>query len=116
MRDAYVELHRLGFAHSAESWQEGRLVGGLYGVSLGSAFYGESMFAHVSEASKVAFAVLVEQLIAWGFTLIDCQQETEHLARFGAEPWPRTRFLAELEKALEVSTRRGKWRLETTIA
>jgi leucyl/phenylalanyl-tRNA---protein transferase len=109
MRDAYVELHRLGFAHSAESWQEGQLVGGLYGVSLGSAFYGESMFAHVSEASKVAFAVLVEQLIAWGFTLIDCQQETEHLARFGAEAWRRKRFLADLEKALEAPTRRGRW-------
>jgi leucyl/phenylalanyl-tRNA--protein transferase len=109
MRDAYVELHRLGFAHSAESWLGGRLVGGLYGVSLGSAFFGESMFAEVSEASKVAFSALVERLVAWGFTLIDCQQETEHLARFGAEPWPRAKFLDALEAAVEAPTRRGRW-------
>lgn len=109
MQAAYVELHELGFAHSVESWQEGRLVGGLYGVSLGAAFFGESMFARVSEASKVAFAHLVPTLQRWGFTLIDCQQQTEHLARFGAEMWPRRKFLAELARALEVETRRGRW-------
>lgn len=111
MRDAYVELHRLGLAHSAESWKDGQLVGGLYGVSLGSAFFGESMFAHAPDASKVAFAQLVETLGGWGFTLIDCQVETEHLARFGAQHWPRERFLTELAKALEAPTRNGPWSL-----
>ncbi len=109
MRDAYIELHRLGFAHSAESWADGKLVGGLYGVSLGSVFFGESMFALQPDASKAAFTVLVEGLVGWGFTLIDCQQETEHLARFGAEAWPRERFLAALDSGLEHPTRRGSW-------
>lgn len=109
MHDAYVELHRLGYAHSVESWMEGTLVGGLYGVSLGGCFFGESMFADVSEASKVAFVHLVRRLQGWGFTLIDAQQETEHLARFGAQPWPRERFLAALHEALKAETRVGKW-------
>src|SRR5205823_2060922 len=84
MKDAYVELHRLGLAHSAESWQDGKLVGGLYGVSLGSAFFGERMFARAPDASKVAFVTLIEWLRGKNFTLIDCQVHTEHLARFGA--------------------------------
>jgi leucyl/phenylalanyl-tRNA--protein transferase len=110
MQEAYVQLHALGLAHSAEAWAEGELVGGLYGVSLGSAFFGESMFAHRPDASKVAFATLVEALLVpWGFALVDCQQETEHLARFGATPWPRTRFLEALAAALEAPTRRGPW-------
>jgi leucyl/phenylalanyl-tRNA--protein transferase len=109
MREAYVELHRMGYAHSAESWQEGKLVGGLYGISLGSAFFGESMFAHAPDASKVAFAELVQRFQAWGFTLIDCQQESAHLARFGAAPWPRSRFLEALRIALAQPTRRGPW-------
>ena len=109
MRDAYVELHRLGFAHSAESWRKGKLVGGLYGVSLGAAFFGESMFAHEPDASKVAFVELVKRLRGWGVALIDCQQETEHLARFGAEMWPRKKFLMELRLALAEPTRRGPW-------
>ncbi len=109
MREAYVALHRMGYAHSAEAFADGALVGGLYGVSLGSAFFGESMFAHAPEASKVAFVTLVERLGGWGFTLVDCQVETEHLARFGAEPWPRRRFLRELALALEAPTRQGPW-------
>jgi leucyl/phenylalanyl-tRNA--protein transferase len=109
MERAYNELHRLGFAHSVESFRDGELCGGLYGVSLGAAFFGESMFARVPDASKVAFAHLVERLRGWGFTLVDCQQETEHLARFGAEPWPRARFLAALESSLRVPTRQGRW-------
>jgi leucyl/phenylalanyl-tRNA---protein transferase len=109
MAEAYVELHRLGFAHSAESWQEGRLVGGVYGVGLGTAFFGESMFAHVPDASKVAFVHLVRRLRGWGFTLVDCQQETEHLARFGAESWTRKRFLSALRLAVAQTTRRGSW-------
>jgi len=112
MRAAYVELFRMGLAHSAESWVDGSLMGGLYGVSLGSVFFGESMFAWAPEASKVAFATLVEQLQAWGFTLIDCQMETQHLARFGAESWPRSRFLSELKAGLRHPTRQGRWALD----
>ena len=112
MKSAYVELHRLGLAHSAEAWEDGKLVGGLYGVSLGSAFFGESMFARAPDASKVAFVTLVEWLRGKGFTLIDCQVYTDHLARFGAEQWPRPRFLAALETALAGPTLRGRWSLQ----
>jgi leucyl/phenylalanyl-tRNA---protein transferase len=111
MRDAYVELHRLGFAHSAEAWHEGELVGGLYGVSLGGAFFGESMFARATDASKIAFITLVQQLAAWDIRLIDCQVYTEHLAHFGAEEWPRDRFLAALREAVGMPTRAGRWQL-----
>lgn len=111
MQEAYVTLHTLGFAHSAEAWRDGKLVGGLYGVSLGSCFFGESMFALEPDASKVAFVTLVRALQAWNFTLIDCQQETEHLARFGATAWPRKAFLEALEEALQAPTRRGAWAL-----
>lgn len=113
MRRAYTELHQMGYAHSAESFLDGELVGGLYGVSLGGVFFGESMFARVPDASKIAFVTLVRQLEAWGFTLIDCQQETEHLARFGAVSWPRRRFLQALTAALERPTRLGPWSLNS---
>jgi leucyl/phenylalanyl-tRNA---protein transferase len=109
MLHAYVELHRLGYAHSAEAWSAEELVGGLYGVSLGGAFFGESMFARASNSSKIAFVTLVRYLANAGITLIDCQVYTEHLARFGAEEWPRTRYLAALEKALRKPTRGGTW-------
>lgn len=109
MLAAYVELHERGFAHSVEAWQGGELKGGLYGVSLGAAFFGESMFALAPDASKVAFVSSVERFKEWGFQLVDCQVETEHLARFGAESWPRKRFLAALHKALREPTRQGKW-------
>ncbi len=112
MMRAYGELHRLGFAHSAEAWEDGRLVGGLYGVSLGSAFFGESMFSLRPDASKAAFVVLVRQLARWGFELIDCQMHTAHLERFGAVLWPRQRFLAALERCMQRETRRGAWRLD----
>jgi leucyl/phenylalanyl-tRNA--protein transferase len=111
MQEAYIALHQLGFAHSAEAWDAGQLVGGLYGVSLGGAFFGESMFAARPDASKVAFVTLVRQLVQWGFDLVDCQMETPHLARFGAEGWPRPRFLEALEAALAKPTRRGAWTL-----
>jgi leucyl/phenylalanyl-tRNA--protein transferase len=111
MRDAYTTLHRLGFAHSIESWQDGKLMGGLYGVSLGAAFFGESMFARGPDASKVAFVTAVERFHTWGFHFVDCQVETEHLARFGAEHWPRRRFLTALARALQEPTRRGPWTL-----
>ncbi len=107
---AYDRLHEMGFAHSAEAWSEGKLVGGLYGVSLGAAFFGESMFTQRPNASKVAFVHLVKQLHAWEFRLFDCQVYTEHVARFGATPWPRARFLKALGKALEEPTRKGAWR------
>jgi leucyl/phenylalanyl-tRNA--protein transferase len=109
---AYRRLHELGFAHSAEAWEDGRLVGGLYGVSLGGAFFGESMFAHRTDASKAAFVTLVRQLAAWNFDLVDCQVHTEHLARFGAVEWPRARFLATLAASLERPSRRGPWQLD----
>jgi leucyl/phenylalanyl-tRNA--protein transferase len=112
MIDAYEELHRRGVAHSAESWDDGELAGGLYGVSLGGAFFGESMFARAKDASKVAFVTLVRQLERWGIDLVDCQVRTDHLARFGASEWPRPRFLAALEEALKKPTQLGPWRLE----
>jgi len=101
MIDAYLRLFELGCAHSAEAWLDGELVGGLYGVSLGGCFFGESMFASRADASKVAFVALVEQLARWEFDLIDCQVHTDHLARFGATEWPRSR-----------KTRRGHWRFD----
>ena len=124
MKTAYTELHRRGFAHSVEAWHvegtEGNdeLVGGLYGVSIGGAYFGESMFSHASDASKVAFVALVRQLLAWDINLIDCQIETEHLARFGATSWPRERYLARLTDAVHRSTRQGhrgqlgQWRFD----
>lgn len=112
MRKAYVELHRLGLAHSCEAWQGDVMVGGLYGVSLGAAFFGESMFATVDDASKVAFSTLVEWMRSWGIKLIDCQQETAHLARFGATAWPRDRFARELEVLTRAPTRVGPWSLD----
>jgi leucyl/phenylalanyl-tRNA--protein transferase len=109
MVGAYRQLHALGFAHSFETWEGEALVGGLYGVSLGAAFFGESMFAVRPDASKLAFVESVEWLAARGVGIIDCQVRTEHLARFGAEDWPRERFLTALSGALEAPTRRGKW-------
>ncbi len=111
MRAAYLKLHSLGLAHSAESWAGGVLQGGLYGVSLGGVFYGESMFARAPDASKVAFVTLVRHLVGHGIELIDCQQETEHLARFGAEPWDRPRFVAEVDRLAARPTYEGPWRL-----
>jgi leucyl/phenylalanyl-tRNA--protein transferase len=110
MIEAYDRLHRLGFAHSVEALEGDDLAGGLYGVSLGSMFFGESMFAKVADASKMAFVVLVDQLARWGITHIDCQVHTPHLERFGAVEVPRARYLELLAAALEKPTRRGRWR------
>jgi leucyl/phenylalanyl-tRNA--protein transferase len=96
----YSGLHRQGYAHSSELWLDGRLVGGAYGVSIGRMFYGESMFARVADASKVALAYLVHFLRNNGVALIDCQQETSHLASLGAAPIPRQQFLMHLRKAI----------------
>ncbi|MBA3459479.1 MAG: leucyl/phenylalanyl-tRNA--protein transferase [Deltaproteobacteria bacterium] len=113
MVDAYTRLHDLGFAHSIEAWNEdGTLAGGLYGVSLGAAFFGESMFARAPDASKVAYVACVRQLDAWGIGLIDCQVHTDHLERFGAYEVPRLRYLELLKIALDEDTRRGKWTFE----
>jgi leucyl/phenylalanyl-tRNA---protein transferase len=106
---AYRQLHELGFAHSFEAWEGEALVGGLYGISMGAAFFGESMFAVRPDASKLTFVESVGWLGSRGVRLIDCQVRTEHLARFGAEDWPRERFLAALSEALEAPTRRGRW-------
>lgn len=116
MVDAYERLYELGFAHSIECWHQGRLVGGLYGVSLGAAYFGESMFAVAPDASKVAFATFVTQARRWGFRFVDCQVHTEHLARFGARSVPRAAFLAELSAALGEETRRGPWTIDVTPA
>jgi leucyl/phenylalanyl-tRNA--protein transferase len=113
MMAAYSELHNSGFAHSIEAWYEGELAGGLYGISLGAAFFGESMFAVRSDASKVAFVQLVQQLRKWQFTLVDCQITTTHLVRFGAREIPRSDFLHRLRRALEKPTKKGKWKSDS---
>ncbi len=109
MLKAYGELHAEGYAHSVECWQEKHLVGGLYGISLGNMFFGESMFQHVANASKVALHSLVCRLRKWDYSFIDCQLETAHLATFGARPWRREKFLHALESGLACPTRKGSW-------
>ena len=100
--ESYVNLHAAGAAHSVETWQDGRLVGGLYGVALGGAFFGESMFHRVTDASKAALVALVERLRARGFVLLDTQWVTKHLEQFGAVDIPRRRYLRMLQQALQV--------------
>ncbi|WP_347839912.1 leucyl/phenylalanyl-tRNA--protein transferase [uncultured Draconibacterium sp.] len=109
MIEAYVKLHELGFAHSFETWFEGELVGGLYGLSLGNCFFGESMFFTKTDASKFAFFHLVQFALKNNFAFIDAQQPTDHLASLGAQPIPRKDFLEMLDKALRHDTLRGKW-------
>jgi leucyl/phenylalanyl-tRNA--protein transferase len=109
MESAYVTLHRLGYAHSVESWANGELAGGLYGVSLGRVFFGESMFSWQPDASKAALVALAERLRGWGFRLIDAQVPTPHTLAMGAQEWSRTRFLEELRRELAHPTRRGNW-------
>jgi leucyl/phenylalanyl-tRNA--protein transferase len=112
IRSGFIALHRLGLAHSFEAWQDGTLVGGLYGVALGKSFCGESMFSLAPDASKVATVSMLAHLRRWGFHFVDCQVYTDHLARFGAEEWPRARFLAALRRAVAEPTRQGRWQLE----
>jgi len=111
LQEGYLGLHRLGHAHSIEAWRDDRLVGGLYGVALGGAFAGESMFALEPDASKVAFATLLGHLALWGFRVVDCQVHTEHLARFGATTWPRTRFLSAWRAAVDLPSVPAPWKL-----
>jgi leucyl/phenylalanyl-tRNA---protein transferase len=109
MQQAYTELHRVGYAHSVEVWSGGRLAGGLYGVSLGKVFFGESMFSELRDASKVALVHLAGLLRSRSFACIDCQLENPHLVRLGAEALPRSRFLKLLASALAAPTCRGTW-------
>lgn len=110
IRDAYIELHDLGFAHSVEVWnKENELVGGLYGLALGRIFFGESMFSLASNASKFGFISLVRRLTERGYELIDCQQETAHLKSLGGESISRKHFIKMLKKIEPDSTERGSW-------
>ena len=106
---AYCRLHESGFAHSVEIWLQDTLAGGLYGVSLGKCFFGESMFTRITNASKVALVALVKHLKPFNFAFIDCQIPTGHLTRFGAREIPRARYLKELAHALKAATLQGKW-------
>ncbi|HEX7036147.1 MAG TPA: leucyl/phenylalanyl-tRNA--protein transferase [Pseudomonadales bacterium] len=112
MQRAYQRLHRHGYAHSCEVWLGGALAGGVYGVSLGGMFFGESMFFREPDASKVALVTLVRQIERWGFTLLDCQVMNPHLRRLGAREITRREFLDRLAANASVPTRRGPWTLE----
>jgi leucyl/phenylalanyl-tRNA--protein transferase len=109
MIQAYCRLHELGYAHSVECWLGDTLVGGLYGISLGGIFFGESMFSREPNSSKVALVHLVNKLLQWNFDLIDCQMKTRHLMQFGAREIPGSDFQDILEKSLSGSTQRDKW-------
>jgi len=109
MIEAYSELHREGFAHSVECWEGDELAGGIYGVSIGACFFGESMFHRRTDASKVAFASLMECCRAWDFLLLDAQLPNPHLERLGGVTLPRSEFLARLREAVKLPTRRGTW-------
>jgi leucyl/phenylalanyl-tRNA--protein transferase len=111
MQEAYIDLHNEGFAHSVEIYHQKTLVGGLYGVSLGRVFFGESMFHQQRDASKVALYYLVEKLMAWDFDLIDAQQNTGHIQSMGGELVEKSVFLDILKKSLKAPTIRGKWSL-----
>lgn len=111
LQDGYRGLHEIGYAHSIETWLDGKLVGGLYGVALGRTFAGESMFASEPDASKVAFTTLLGHLAMWGFRVVDCQVHTEHLARFGATMWARERFLSEWRAAVDEPSVLAPWQL-----
>ena len=116
MKQAYITLHRIGFAHSVECWEDDELVGGLYGVSIGKVFFGESMFAHRTDASKVGFAHLVRQLVEWKFALIDCQVHTDHLASLGAVDIPREDFLSLLDKHCDpFEAHQGQWQFDDAV-
>lgn len=112
MVEAYAQLHEMGYAHSIETWHKNRLVGGLYGVALGGVFFGESMFSRENDASKVALVALMHKLREWKFVLVDCQIPSVHLTSLGAEELPRGIFMTELEHALKLSGRPGRWQTE----
>ncbi len=109
MMESYIRLHELGWAHSVETWKDGELVGGLYGLAIGRMFYGESMFARRDDASKIAFAHLVRYLVANDFAMIDCQMRTAHLASLGAREIPRDDFLDRLHDLTRGPHARQRW-------
>ena len=115
MKSAYVRLHHLGVAHSVETWCDGELIGGLYGVALGRVFYGESMFSRVSDASKIALVHLVRQLDRWGFGLIDCQMRTPLLSAFGARDMARREFTRQVGELVNYPDVRAPWVIERVI-
>ncbi len=112
MANAYGTLHRLGYAHSVEAWLGEELAGGLYGVSLGRVFFGESMFSWEPNASKVALVTLAQRVARWGFPIVDAQVPTPHTVAMGAVEWPRARFLEVLRGAVVQPTRRGSWSID----
>lgn len=114
MVDAYTTLHHMGVAHSVETWINGVLVGGLYGIALGKMFYGESMFSRVSDASKIAFVHLVKQLEIWQFGMIDCQMKTRHLASLGAREIARDEFVLRLGRLIDAPSQSGVWHFDYT--
>jgi len=116
MMDAYEALHRLGYAHSVETWREGRLAGGLYGVAIGRAFFGESMFSRATDASKLALVHLTRQLARWGYGLIDCQMRTAHLASLGAREIPRSAFSRALEQLVHYPQEPRAWTFDRDLA
>jgi leucyl/phenylalanyl-tRNA--protein transferase len=110
IQEAFIRLHEEGFAHSVEVYMEGKLVGGLYGLAMGKAFFGESMFSLVPDASKVAFKALSDVLASRGYDFIDCQMKTDHMVRLGAQVVPRDTFLDALEDTIVKPTDMGSWR------
>ena len=115
MERAYVRLHRMGYAHSVEAWEGDVLAGGLYGVSLGRAFFGESMFSLRPDASKVALVALADRVRPWNFPFIDAQVPTPHTTAMGAELWPRVQFLEALRQQLQFPTHKGSWATEPSL-
>lgn len=116
MIGAYVALHQTGYAHSVETWLDGRLSGGLYGIALGRVFFGESMFARETDASKIAFVHLARQLERWSFGMIDCQMSTPHLASLGAAEIPRAEFMRALQELVNYPSRTGTWRFDDDLS
>jgi len=112
MLSAYSALHHMGYAHSVESWQDGELLGGLYGLSIGRMFYGESMFCRANDASKVALAHLTAQLRRWNLGMIDCQMNTPHLASLGAHEIPRDEFIHKLQELIHYPNIASPWRFD----
>jgi leucyl/phenylalanyl-tRNA--protein transferase len=112
MIEAYTALHAEGYAHSVETWQGTQLAGGLYGVAIGGAFFAESMFTKVDDASKVALVFLARQLHRWGFRLIDCQQSSPHVLRLGAQEIPRNRYIEHVTTAVAMPGRPARWQFD----